>query len=193
MGKLHKFSADFANRWRRLTGRTPQVLARGADSKVKEIQKASGESAKEIAKRVGVSERTVKAWQAGKREPRGKTAQRLNEVMADSLVKRQQVREDRAERRGIAPKPIPPGPRAVNINGSIKVGQDRTRPRQTHTIREGDGKVTKRDIQRLIAARDSGIPGLVEAEAGRLLALAWGIPEDSTDYEVTFPGGVTVS
>ncbi len=192
MGKLRKFSSDFADRWRRLTGRTPQVLARGADSKVGEIQKASGMSAKEIAQKVGVSERTVKAWQSGKREPRGKTAAKLNAVMTDTLTKRQQLREERAARQGRPPKPQPPAPRSVNINGSIKVGQDRTRPRQTHTVQVGDGNVTQKDIQRLIAARDSGIPGLVEAEAGRLIALAWGIPEEGSEYEVAFPGGVSV-
>jgi DNA-binding transcriptional regulator YiaG len=192
MGKRQKFTQAFSDTWRKLTGRTPQVLARDSGAKVGEIKKASGVSNKDIAARMGVSERTVRAWETGKREPRGKTAARLNEVMTDALAKRQEVRQDRSSKRTGVPAPKPPTQGEVRINGAVKVGNDRTRPRTTHTIRSGDGLVTDRDIARLLAAKESGVPGLVEAEAGRLLALAWGIPADSTDYEVEFQGDIDI-
>lgn len=187
-----KFTQAFADTWRRLTGRTPQVLTRDAGSKVGEIKKASGETTKDIAQRLGVTERTVKAWESGKRQPRGKTAARLNEAMTDSLTKRQEVREQRSSRRTGRPAPPIPGPREVRINASLSVGGDRIRPRTTHVIQAGDGNVTERDIARLIAAKESGIPGLVESEAARVIALAWGIPTDSSDYEVEFYGDVDI-
>lgn len=192
MAKRHKFTQAFADAWRKLTGRTPQVLVRDASSKVAEIKKASGATTKEIAARMGVSERTVRAWETGKRQPRGKTAARLNEVLTDALVKRQELRQQRAARRGRQTPTIKPSRREVLINGAVKVGGDRVRPRNTHTIRSGDGMVTDQDIARMLAAKESGIPGLVEAEAGRLISLAWGIPVDSSDYEVEFFGGLEV-
>ena len=190
MAKRAKFTQAFADAWRKLTGRTPQVLARDAGSKVGEIKKASGATTKDIAARMGVSERTVRAWESGKRQPRGKTAARLNEAMTDALAKRQEVRQERSTKRTGVPAPKPPTRGEVRINGAVKVGGDRVRPRTTHTIRAGDGLVTDRDIARMLAAKESGVPGLVEAEAGRLLALAWGIPADSTEYEVEFYGDV---
>jgi DNA-binding transcriptional regulator YiaG len=192
MGKRQKFTQAFSDAWRKVTGRTPQVLTRDSESKVSEIKKASGASNKEIADRMGVSERTVRAWETGKREPRGKTAARLNEVMTDALAKRHEIRQERSSKRSGVPVPSPSTQGEVRINGAVKVGKDRTRPRTTHTIRSGDGLVTDRDIARLLAAKESGIPGLVESEAGRLIALAWGIPADSTDYEVEFQGDVDV-
>lgn len=192
MARRQKFTQAFADAWRKLTGRTPQVLTRDAGSKVGEIKKASGVSNKEIAGRLGVSERTVRAWETGKRQPRGKTAARLNEAMTDALSKRQEVRQDRSTKRTGIPAPKPPTRAEVRINASVQVGKDRIRPRTTHVIRAGDGNVTDRDIARLIAAQQSGIPGLAESEAARVIALAWGIPADSTEYEVEFYGDVDI-
>jgi DNA-binding transcriptional regulator YiaG len=192
MAKRQKFTQTFTNAWRKLTGRTPQVLTRDAGAKVEEIKKASGVSNKEIAARMGVSERTVRAWETGKRQPRGKTAARLNETMTDALVKRQEVRQERSSQRTGIPAPKPPTRGEVRINGAVQVGKDRIRPRTTHVIRAGEGNVTEQDIARVLAAKESGIPGLAESEAARLIALAWGIPTDSSDYEVEFYGGVDI-
>lgn len=192
MAKAKKFSAEFDGMWRRLTGRTPQVLARTADTKVGEIQKAAKLSTKDIAQKVGVSERTVKGWQSGKTQPRGQTAAKLDRVMTDALVKREEQRRERSVRRGGAPEPKPTVPGRVSVNGAVRVGKEtRTRTRQTYTIRAGEGNVTQKDIERVLAAAESGSSALVAAEAGRLIALAWGV-EESAEYEITFPGGVDI-
>lgn len=142
-----------------------------------------GWSTRDLAREMGVSERTARRWKQFDKVPERK-AERFRDVVKSEAARRQR---QRIERRGLS---------GMRVEGTYRISRSRYKARQDYPVRFGQGeklgtdRITPAQMREVFGALDRGELADAEQMFNDALGEAYGAPGlsfeeiDDIDYEI---------